>query len=174
MEIAVAGAAAEDGAPDPVFAHLFEQLINRIRHAQTLTSCLIAIALPRSTMRLPSSLSHMRSQGKGLGAGPSIFTPSLLELAAVAGAGNDAEVRLVSRQAAEVGTDGREREETFRRAHHVDGRLRVEGDRIRRDSGPAFRHPPPATAHTARSATGTDIRRLPCPAPRPRPSQRPP
>src|SRR5271157_3174122 len=79
-QIAVATAAAEDGPPDSVLAHLVDNIVDAVCHAYTLTSCLIAMALERSTMRLPSSLSHMRSQGSGLGAGPSIFTPSLLNL----------------------------------------------------------------------------------------------
>src|SRR5271157_3365861 len=80
VQVALARAAADDGAPDTVCAYLFDELLDRVCHGYTLTSCLMAMALERSTSRLPSSLSHMRSQGSGLGAGPSIFTPSLLNL----------------------------------------------------------------------------------------------
>ena len=41
--------------------------------------------MERSTSRSPSSLSQMRFHGSGLGAGPSIFSPSLFEFAAMAG-----------------------------------------------------------------------------------------
>src|SRR5271165_6399 len=79
-KVAVAAPAPEDGAPNTVRAYLFDELVDRVGHGYTLTSCLMAMALERSTSRLPSSLSHMRNQGSGLGAGPSIFTPSLLNL----------------------------------------------------------------------------------------------
>ena len=79
-QIAVAAAAAKNGPPDSVLTHLVNQIVDTVCHGYTLTSCLIAMALERSTNRLPSSFNHMRSQGSGLGAGPSIFTPSLLNL----------------------------------------------------------------------------------------------
>ena len=80
MQVAVAGAAAEDGTPDAVLAQLADEIVDNVCHAYTLTNCLMAMASERSTMRLPSSLSHMRSQGNGLGAGPAIFTPSVVNL----------------------------------------------------------------------------------------------
>src|ERR1035441_5525099 len=79
-QIAVAAAAAEDGPPDAVLAHLVDKIVDIVCHGYTLTSCLMAMALDLSTNRLPSSFSHMRNQGSGLGAGPSIFVPSLLNL----------------------------------------------------------------------------------------------
>src|SRR5271157_83681 len=56
--------------------------------------------------------------------------PVLVELAAVARASDDAEVRLICSQAAQVSADCREREESLRRAHDVDRRLRIERDRV--------------------------------------------
>ena len=82
------------------------------------------MSVERSTIRSPSSLSQVRSQGSGLGAGPSIFSPrSALELAAVARAGDDAQLRIPRGQAAEVRANRAEREIAFLGVNQIDARL---------------------------------------------------
>ena len=61
-------------------------------HAHILRNCSGGMSVERSTIRSPSSLTQVLSQGSGLGAGPSIFSSGALEFTAVAGARDDAQV----------------------------------------------------------------------------------
>src|SRR5664279_4855958 len=71
---------AEHRTPNPGAAQLVEIVRDCFRHAHTLTNCMERIVMERSTIRSPSSLIQVCSQGSGLGAGPSILTPSRLNL----------------------------------------------------------------------------------------------
>src|SRR6266567_746061 len=76
----VAGAAAEHGSPHAAGADLVHHLGRFDRHAQILKYCSGGMLVERSTIRSPSSLTHVLSHGSGLGAGPSIFSPVRLNL----------------------------------------------------------------------------------------------
>src|SRR4029077_12657894 len=79
-QCAGSGPAAENRTPHPRAAQLVEIVGNCFRHAHTLTNCMGRMVTERSTIRSPSSLIEVCSQGSGLGAGPSIFSPSRLNL----------------------------------------------------------------------------------------------
>ena len=69
------GPAAEHRTPHPRAAQLLEIVRDCFRHAHTLKNFMGSICLERSTIRSPSSLSEVCSQGNGRGAGPSILVP---------------------------------------------------------------------------------------------------
>src|ERR1700674_61250 len=80
VQSAGSGPAAENRTPNPRAAQLLEVVRECFRHAHTLTNCMERMLMERSTIRSPSSLTQVCSQGSGLGAGPSIFSPSRLNL----------------------------------------------------------------------------------------------
>src|SRR6266542_3033287 len=80
VQFADAFAAAKDRSPHSAAMQLINVAMNVFSHGYTCTSCLEESGLERSTINSPSSLSHMRSHGSGLGAGPEIFTPTQLNL----------------------------------------------------------------------------------------------
>src|ERR1039458_723881 len=73
-------AAAEDRSPHPAPARFFNHLASLQRHAHILRYCSGGMLMERSTMRSPSSLTEVLSHGRGLGAGPSIFSPVRVNL----------------------------------------------------------------------------------------------
>src|ERR1039458_8999013 len=74
MEIASVRTTAEDGLPNPRGAPI--ESGGTFDHDEILTNCFAGTMLERSTIKSPSSLSHMRSHGKGPVAGPVVFAPS--------------------------------------------------------------------------------------------------
>src|ERR1019366_4852124 len=80
VQSAIARAAAKDGPPDAAGAQLVDHLVGLNGHAHILKYCSGGMSVERSTIRSPSSLTQVLSQGSGLGAGPSIFSPVRLNL----------------------------------------------------------------------------------------------
>src|SRR5271165_3351747 len=80
VQRAVSGAAAKHGLPHSASAHFGYDVLGPRGHAQILKYCSGGMSVERSTIRSPSSLTQVLSHGKGLGAGPSIFSPVRVNL----------------------------------------------------------------------------------------------
>ena len=83
----------------------------------------------RSTIRSPSSLIETLNHGSGRGAGPATLTPSCIEAAAVARAGNQSQFRRPRRAATQVRARRRKGVESFGPVDDVDSRFGIRGDR---------------------------------------------
>src|ERR1035441_10914624 len=75
-----ARSAAKDRSPHTASAHLLDDSACLRGHTHILRYCNGGMSVERSTIKSPSSLTQVLSHGKGLGAGPSIFSPVRVNL----------------------------------------------------------------------------------------------
>src|SRR3974390_2185681 len=72
------GPTSEDRLPHPRPFEFVEESVRPAWHIHILRNCIEGTLVDLSTMMFPSSLNQVFSQGKGFGAGPASFCPSLL------------------------------------------------------------------------------------------------
>ena len=134
VQRAGARAAAEDGSPHPAPAHFVDNLAGLHGHAHILRYC--------SGGNVGGAIDHQVAvvadpglePWQRLGRGAFNLLAGALEFAAVAGAGDDAQVLVPRGQAAQVGAYRVEREVALIGANQVDSGVDVHGDRVQRRS----------------------------------------
>ncbi len=138
VQRAGSGAAAEDRSPHSGPAQIVEIVDNGFRHAHTLTNSMGRMVDRTVDHQIAFVAEPGLQPRQRLGRRTFDLLPVAFELAAVARAGDDAQLRLPRGQAAEMSADRTQGEKTFLGVDQINSGVHVQGDGIQRDSFRAF------------------------------------